>query len=166
MSREGGLTEAARRLGDAISRTADPAVRVTVHGDYAPDWDEVDQWADDPDADGTFDRLHAYVFPAGKAQAATASRGKDLSEYRLEVVLVERYDGAEAVPPRAWVKGRIDWVEVEVFDRFNDARADPYPVEGYYPQSVEWVTAYDPADLRERKMFRSGLVITLRRLEG
>ena len=166
MSCPTGLTDVWSRLTVALSRVGGPSDRVTVHDDPAPDWPNVDQWVDNPDADGEFDYRHLFTVPARKAQAATASRRLDLTEYVFDVVVLERYDGPEPTPPKDWVRARIDWVEREVYDRFGDARADPYPVEDCFPQAVDWADVYDVGLLREQKLFQSLVTLTLRRLEG
>lgn len=159
-----GLLDVRDRVAAALARLADPAAAVTVETAFAPDWLDPDLWKDNPGLAARFTGRRVFVFAAGKAQAATASRKLDLNEYRVEVVVIERY-AAAGPPPDDWVAERVAWVETEIYDRLGDARAVPLPVRDCFPQSQEWDQVYSYELLRELKLFRSGVIFGFRRLD-
>lgn len=110
------------------------------------------------------DGRRVYVFPDGYSQVATATRAEDTDEYRVAVVVAERYDGPGPVPA-GWVDERVDWVEQLVED-LGDARGE-YLLGTLRPEAAEVSQVYDPVLLRQTPGgFVSEVLLTYREERG
>ena len=136
---------------DLIVAALDNPTDATVSREYLPD----------VDAETITDRL-VYVFPDGYSQVETNTRSQDLDEYRVVVLTVERYESA-GTPPKAWIDARVLFVQQKIYETLSDARTVRL-LDTIWPEVAEVTVAYDPEELRERKLFWSEAVFTFREL--
>lgn len=101
-----------------------------------------------------------YVFPTTYGYLETLTRKDDQSEYKVSILIAERYTGAGAAP-NAWLDERIEWVQDNILDVLDDPRSSE-PVDGYVPWQSEVSPVYDIEELVQRKLFLSVVVITYR----
>lgn len=162
------LSEVAKLVAAALDQAADPAAGITVQRTYAPDWLDPDYWKDNPNLQTEFTGRRVYVFGSAERQEGPATRGEDYNDYTITIIILERYDGSEPIPPDDWIEEREAWVESQVYDRLGDARAegDDEVVPDAIAQSQEWAQVYSIDYLRQLKLFRSEVNITYRRIEG
>jgi hypothetical protein len=163
MSSQSRLIETTKEAACALEVLTDPAANITVERAYSPDWLNPDLWLNNPDLANTFTGRKVYVLPVSERQEGPTSRDHDDNRYGVGVVVLERYPGAEPVPPVEWVDERIAWMESKVLDFLGDARHPAFP--GADPVIQEWVKPYDPDLLRQHKLLRSEVLITFRRIE-
>ncbi len=109
-----------------------------------------------------------YGLPDAYTSPEAATRGEDVNEYGLFLLVAERYEAAGPVP-NAWVDERIAFVEQTVLGPLGDARtvrllADPADPEntGLYPYSGFVETVFDAEELTHRKLFLSVVRLTFR----
>lgn len=76
---------------------------------------------------GTLTGRQVWVTPAGYSDE-NASRGEDLGEYVVNVVVAERWTAADAErPPTAWLDARVEFVEL-LFDVLKDYKPKKNPL--------------------------------------
>lgn len=98
----------------------------------------------DPDA-MTANTMRVQVRADGWTDGGPASRGEDLTDYRIQIAAVEAYTGAGDVPA-AWLDERVDWFERAVVRTIADARQD---LDGAYALTLDDV-AIDPDELDDK----------------
>lgn len=101
-----------------------------------------------------------YVLPGGVENQGPATRSDDFDDYKIGVVIVERYTGT-AADRKAWLDARLLWVQTQIWDRLQDVRAYGLLLSSLWPQLSNWL-AYDYELLRQKKLFWSELEITFR----
>jgi hypothetical protein len=122
-----------------------------VSSEYEPDFDIA-----------TITGRKVYVFPAGYGQAGTVTRGEDENEYRVSVIIMERYTDEGAVP-KAWLNARVLWVQNSLYVPLTDARAASILGESW-PETGDVTTVYDLDVLRDYKVFLSEIEIAYREI--
>lgn len=118
----------------------------TVSRDYLPD-------VLDAEMIGTLSGRYCFVFPLGYSQVEAATRAEDLNEYRVGVLVVERFTDA-GDPSRSWTDTRLEWVQDQVYDVLGDVRGSAL-ITGLYNETNDVTQAYDPVLLRSHKLFWS-----------
>lgn len=103
--------------------------------------------------------LRIYVIPLGYEFVESASRGKNLYEYRIGFIVVDRFL-PEGAASDEWVDERVKWIETYIWDKLSDPRTFD-AVWGVRPESGG-VVAYDADLLREKKIFFSDVTIAFR----
>lgn len=93
----------------------------------------------------TANTMRVQVRADGWTDGGPASRGEDLTDYRIQVAVVEAYTGAGDVPA-AWLDERVNWFERAVVQSIGDARDD---LDGAYPLTLDDV-AIDPDELDDK----------------
>lgn len=106
-----------------------------------------------------------YIFSLPKTTVGAVSRAKELQEYKVAIVIVERYteaaaDDEEAVPEE-WLQDRKSWVEDYVFDVLNSKGMRPLSM---WPNRCEWTTDVDWQQLRSNKVFWSEIEVDYREI--
>ena len=127
----------------------------TVERTYLPD-------VLDPDYAAAMTTRKVYLSGMGYSQAEALSRGQDLNEYVLRILVVNRYTDA-GQPSKSWTDTQIDWVETYIYDLLSDARG--FTVSSAYPETGEVPVAWEPELLSEHKLFWSESVFSFRRDE-
>lgn len=114
----------------------------------------------DPEIAERLTRRQVYVVPFREGQVAVQTRGSDLNEYAVGVLVVSRYRGDQPSPPDDWTDAEVAWVETYVYGRLNDPRTANVPAAitaagALWCESAEVVSVYDPEILRSHKLFWS-----------
>lgn len=112
---------------------------------------------DVPDSDlglRSVEGRQVYVFPAGIADAGLVTRNTSQTEYRIAVLIVERYT-EPGDPPSSWVDDRVTWVETEIWNKLSAFNALASQERGVWAETAESVSIYDAAILREHRCFWS-----------
>jgi hypothetical protein len=156
------LIDLTREVACALEYLADPVANITVERTFTPDWLAPDLWLNNPDLATTFTGRRVYVLPVSERQEGMASRRDDDNRFGVGVVVMERYPGAEPVPPVDWLDERMAWVEQKVLDFLGDARHPAFP--GADPVVQEWLKVYDADLLRQLKLLRSEVLVTFRKI--
>lgn len=104
-----------------------------------------------------------YVFPAGSGWVELGTRLGDIHDEKVQVVVVERYTEAGAVPA-SWLDDRVEFVQDYVLDTLDDPRGEPVP--GYWCQESSVDVVYDLEELVQRKLFWSVSSFTFRANDG
>lgn len=108
------------------------------------------------------------VFCGPYAQADTATRGQDRSEYLVTVFAFSRYT-EQGPATDEWVDNEIAWVESNIFDLLGNARAERFPSRladlGLWPEVAEVTLLYDEDLLDEQNLFASAVAFAYRRDE-
>lgn len=114
-------------------------------------------------------KRRVYVTPFGYGQVDNYTRGQDLNEYRVGVLVVRRF-ADEGNPPREWIDGEMDWTETYVLDRLDNERTAVVPSEiatvAAYVDTAEVVMVYEPGELMRSKLFWSGIDFAFRKAEA
>lgn len=138
----------------AISAAWSPAGNDSVSRVYEVDLDAA-----------TLTGRKVYCFPAGSAWLEPGTRAGDLHDEKVQVVVVERYPDAGAVPT-AWLDTRVAFVQDSVLDLLDDSRSSPGPVPGYWCQESSVDVVFDLEELVQRKLFLSVCSFTFRANDG
>lgn len=115
---------------------------------------------DDPDIDAdtlAAGQMVVCVFSDGYADGGPASRGVDITDYRIHVLVVEKYPDAGRVTTD-WRRLRTEWVDTSVVRALGDARDS---LDGAYALSLDDVV-FDVEELVEQQLFWCRVSVTLR----
>ena len=104
-----------------------------------------------------------YVMPSQYGQAEVLDRASDLNEYRITIIIVEKYTVANG-PTNTWVRNLMLFVQDQIYDRLMNHRDEP-TMEDLMPESGS-VTPYDYEMLVEAKMFVSEVEINFHKVES
>lgn len=136
----------------ALIQTASAGDPATIAQGFAPD----------PKRISLADK-RVYVFALSPTTVAQLTRRDELREYKVAIVVVERYDepatGAEVEPvPETWIKERKSWVVDYIYDTLNPKDVRPLSM---WPNRCEIVTDVDFANL-QNKIFWSEIEVDYR----
>lgn len=145
------IVTVADAVKDRINDNLDPALSATVARVFHVDIDSKD-----------LSGRQVYVFPAGYMDVEPATRSDDLKEFRIGIVIVERYTASE-FPTDSWMEERLEWVQNNVFDRLVDPRVGVL-LDCLWPDTAT-VLAWDYDLLVEKKLFFSEVEINYREEE-
>ena len=151
MARSDDLCEAVKTLIETAA-AGDPPDSIALA--YAPEADRI-----------AMTGLSVYVFSMPPTTVGNVSRAKALREYKVAVVIVERYASAaanaiEAVPAE-WIQERKSWVEEFVYDTLNPKDTRPLDM---WPNRCEITTDVDFTQLQTNKIFWSEVEVDYREL--
>lgn len=124
-----------------------------------------DSMADIADADDLKSKLTkrtVFVMPAGFTQIDTASRAKDLNEYRCTLIVADWFRDQGKVTEE-WRRCQTMFIEL-LYDFLGNIRS-PRPIAGYYTQTLDVVEVYSVPLLREHGIYWSEMEIALRKHE-
>jgi hypothetical protein len=103
-----------------------------------------------------------FIIPLGYENPEMATRSEDVMDYRIGIVVCERYTGMGA-PPQDWLRERKQWVAENIYDVLLDQRAEPI-LDKIWPQAGAVTVACDPEMVREHKIFWSEIEVTFREI--
>lgn len=108
---------------------------------------------------------YVYLFSLPGTTVAGLSKAKELREFKVGIVIVERYSDPAAgaaveTVPTSWVQARKSWVETYVFNTLNSKNTRPLSM---WPNRCEWVTEVDFQQLKH-KIFWSEVEIDYREI--
>lgn len=109
-----------------------------------------------------------WVFHRGEGQVGKAARRVNLMEYRVSVIVGERYTGGGDLPDE-WVNERTDWTRVHVVDPLGDEQRMPVLVGSAFvrecwPQRAEILEVADRESTRLDRLFLSLVEVDYQRL--
>lgn len=112
-----------------------------------------------------------WIFPATYADRP-ASRGEELSDYRVAVVVTEKLPWQTAVTSavlKEWADERVDFVRELIADGFDFGRETGRGLlttggRELWTAEVEPVEVYDPALLETKKLFWSAVEFTFQEI--
>lgn len=120
----------------------------------------------------TLEGRRVYVFALGDGEAERLDRATVVWEYRLGIVVVERYERAAAgstvsaagLPPKEWMDERVEFCRETVLDTLNvDREADYLGTPAtLYTQSITRDVAYDFEAYRDDGVFWCEMSLALR----
>jgi len=110
-----------------------------------------------------------WVFPDGYLRIEPATRASYLNEYRIRVVIAERYADAAGPAPTAWLDARLYFVASMIVDALDYAAAATGMPTGLllnnlWTESIEVVEAYAHDLLAENKLFFSEVIFAFREI--
>jgi hypothetical protein len=124
---------------------------------------------DDQVEDTTPAGRQVFVYPRGYGQVEAETRNTDLMEFRIGIIVVERY-ADPGVPPDSWVDDLSAWVEAWIYSPLNviGVREDDQPTTdeelwaGFHCETADVLAEYDLEALTEHKIFWSELEFAFR----
>lgn len=143
-------------LRDAVAAVIEAAATATVISGTTASVSAVAQLAVDPDAMTANVRL-VQVRAAGWADGGPAARGVDLTDYKIQIAVIESYTGAGDVPV-LWVDDRLEWFDACVVRALGDARDR---IDGAYALSLDDVEI-DEEQLQDKWLVWLQCGVTLR----
>lgn len=151
MARTDDLCEAVKTLIETAA-AGDPPDSIELA--YAPEADRI-----------AMTGLAVYVFSLDPTTVGNVTRKKEMREYKVSVVIVQRYadaaeSGIEAVP-EAWVQEKKSWVEDFVYSTLNPRTVRPLDM---WPNRCEITNLVDYAQLRTNKIFWSEVEVDYREI--
>ena len=111
--------------------------------------------------------IQVWVFAADYSDNAPITRGEDEADYTVAVVVASRWPN-QGDPTKVWIRSMRSFVEQKIYNVLTEPRTVQLAVTtaagtGYlWPQRVDVVQSYDPAMLREKKLFWCDMEVTFR----
>lgn len=108
---------------------------------------------------------YVYVFALPPTTVGQLTRAKELREYKVAIVVVERYadpaaGGEVEAVPEDWIKTRKTWVSDYIFSTLNPKSVRPLSM---WPNRCEIVTDVDFANI-QNKIFWSEIEVDYREI--
>lgn len=86
-----------------------------------------------------------YVVPASFSQTEVASRGEDVTDYVIAVMVLAKSD--DVPPTDEWADAQVAFVVDQVYQPLQDARAAYLDSENLIPQAAAVTQVFNPDDL-------------------